>query len=117
MKDILGRPGGFYFCNPETRLYFLLYIFHVLSYLFFFILVQHLISNKDINLRVRGVSEEARELDVRVSGVSVKQEEIGVSVRGVSEEVRELDVRVSGVSVKQEDIGVSVQGVSCYYCV
>ena len=54
-----------------------MYFMYILSYLFFFILVQHLISNKELNLRVQGVGMEMRELDVRARSASVAQEGMG----------------------------------------
>ena len=81
---------------------------YILSYLFFFILVKHLISNNGLNLRVQGVGEEMRELDVRVRSVSVAQEEMGVSLSGVSENVKEVDVRVRGVSKELRETDVCV---------
>ena len=67
---------------------------YILCYLFFFILVQHLISNKDLNLHVQGVGEEMRELDVRVKGVSKELRETDVCVGSMGDRLKEMEGRV-----------------------
>ena len=72
--------------KPIFDFYFLLIII--------FPLVQHLISNKELNVRVRGVTNELTEMNVRARGVASEVREMNVRARGASGELSALKSRV-----------------------
>ena len=71
-----------------------------------------MISNKELDVRVRGVSDELTEMNERERGVSDELTEMNERVRGVSDELTEMNGRARGVSGELTEMSVRVRGVS-----